>query len=121
MLLPGWNAVKKYFPNEMEMTPDKSRAIIKNYDAAHPEFKEIAKEYYEYNKQLGQKWLVDMGVLSKDEWEGYLKANPNYVPNNRIFSDIERPLFYGSKKRIWEPIKPDEKSGRFTEKNCKPD
>jgi hypothetical protein len=101
---------EKVFPNEMEMTPDKSRAIIKNYDAAHPEFKEIAKEYYEYNKQLGQKWLVDMGVLSKDEWEGYLKANPNYVPNNRIFSDIERPLFYGAKKGFGNQSNPMKKA-----------
>jgi hypothetical protein len=48
---------------------------------------------------LGQKWLVDAGILSKEDWEGYLKANPHYVPNNRIFSDLERPRFANGAKK----------------------
>jgi hypothetical protein len=101
---------EKVFPDEMQMTPDKSRAIVAKYEEQHPEFKEIANEYYQYNKQLGQKWLVDTGILSKEQWEGYLEANPHYVPNNRIFSDIERPLFYGAKKGFGNQSNPIKKA-----------
>jgi hypothetical protein len=90
---------EKVFPDEMNMTTGKSKEIVKNYEENHPEFKELAKEVYTYNKQLGQKWLVDAGILSKEDWEGYLKANPHYVPNNRIFSDLERPRFANGAKK----------------------
>jgi hypothetical protein len=90
---------EKVFPDEMNMTTGKSKEIVKNYEENHPEFKELAKEVYTYNKQLGQKWLVDAGILSKEDWEGYLKANPHYVPNNRIFSDLERSRFANGAKK----------------------
>jgi hypothetical protein len=101
---------EKVFPNEMKMSPDKSRAIVANYEDQYPEFKDIAKEYYEYNKQLAQNWLVDFGIISKEDLAGYLKANPNYVPNNRIFSDMERPLFYGVKKGFGNQSNPIKKA-----------
>jgi hypothetical protein len=53
---------------------------------------------------------VDTGVLSKEQWSGYLEANPHYVPNNRIFSDIERPLFYGAKKGFANQSNPIKKA-----------
>jgi len=90
---------EKVFPDEMNMTTGKSKEIVKNYEAQYPQFKDLANQYYEYNKQLGQKWLVDTGILSKDQWEGYLKANPHYVPNNRIFSELEMPKFNNSAKK----------------------
>jgi hypothetical protein len=101
---------EKVFPDEMQMTPDKSRAIVSKYEEANPEFKDLAQEYYRYNRQLGEKWLVDGGILSKEEWKAYLRENPNYVPNNRIFSDIERPLFYGTKKGFSNQSNPIKKA-----------
>ncbi|WP_026676777.1 LPD38 domain-containing protein [Fictibacillus gelatini] len=90
---------EKVFPDEMKMSPEKSAAIVKAYEQKHPEFKQLAKEYYDYNKQLGKAWLVDTGILTPEQWEGYLKANPHYVPNNRAFKDIERSLFTGRAKK----------------------
>jgi hypothetical protein len=90
---------EKVFPDEMKMTSEKSKAIVKKYQETHPEFKDLALQYYAYNKQLGQKWLVDTGILTKDQWKNYLRENPYYVPNNRIFSDLEKPRFGNNAKK----------------------
>lgn len=90
---------EKVFPDEMQMNAQKSEAKVKEYEQANPKFKELADQYYEYNKQLGKTWLVDTGILSKEQWDNYLKANPHYVPMNRVFKDIERPLFANNAKK----------------------
>jgi hypothetical protein len=93
------NRGEKVFPDEMKMNAAKSEAKVLEYEKQHPEFKDLANQYYEYNKQLGEKWLVDTGILSKDQWKGYLEANPHYVPNQRIFDSIERPTFSNGAKK----------------------
>jgi hypothetical protein len=93
------NRGEKVFPDEMKMNSAKSEAKVLEYEKQHPEFKGLANQYYEYNKQLGEKWLVDTGILSKDQWKGYLEANPHYVPNQRIFDSIERPTFSNGAKK----------------------
>ncbi|MFE3973196.1 MULTISPECIES: LPD38 domain-containing protein [unclassified Peribacillus] len=84
---------EKVFPDEMEMNAAKSEAKVKQYESQIPEFKELSEQYYEYNNQLGKTWLVDSGILSEKQWKQYREANPNYVPNNRIFKDIEKSGF----------------------------
>lgn len=81
---------EKVFPDEMQMTPEKSTAKVAEYEAKFPEFKQIADEYYEFQNSLVQKWLVDTGMISQESFDAMKQANPYYVPNKRVFSDLEK-------------------------------
>ncbi|MFC0235488.1 LPD38 domain-containing protein [Fictibacillus phosphorivorans] len=99
---------EKVFPDEMKMSPEKSAAIVQDYELNNPTFKQLADEYYEYNRNIGKAWLVDTGIISQETWDGYLKANPNYVSNQRLFDEMEKPMYNGAKKGFanqTDPIK----------------
>lgn len=106
---------EKVYADSKNMTIQKAQMIVKEYETKMPHFKETAQKYYDYNKKMGQSWLVDTGILSQKQWDGYLEANPHYVPNNRIFSDLEKGGQFGSKKGFANqtmPIKKAEGSQR---------
>ena len=62
-----------------DMTPEKSRARVRQYEGRYPEFKDLAKRVYAYNQNLMQ-YRVDSGLISKDTAEFLQKRYPDYVP-----------------------------------------
>lgn len=106
---------EKVYSDNKNMTIQKAQAIVDNYEKSNPKFKEVAQKYYDYNNKLGQAWLVDTGILSQKQWDGYREANPHYVPNNRIFTDLEKQAQFGSKRGFanqTNPVKRAEGSQR---------
>lgn len=89
---------EKVFPDDMKMSPEKSAVIVQEYEKNNPSFRQLAEQYYDYNRSVAKAWLVDTGIISPETWNGYLKANPNYVPNQRLFDELERPMHNGAKK-----------------------
>lgn len=65
------------------VTADKSREIVKQYEANNPEFIEIEKEILKYNEGL-RKLLVDNGVISQETSDMLAKKYPHYVPTRRV-------------------------------------
>lgn len=81
---------EKVFSDAAKMTPEKSAAKAAEYEAKFPEFKQIADQYYKFNDDIAQKWLVDTGILSQEQYNAMKEANPFYVPNKRQFSELEK-------------------------------
>jgi len=86
-------AGEKVYPDEMAMTPEISEAKVKEIEAAHPEFKDLSNKLYDFQNKLTKSWLVDTGIVSPEEYGKWVIDNPNYVPNNRFFSELEKPGF----------------------------
>ena len=73
-----WNKkVKPVF--NYDMTPDKSRTRVKEYEGLHPEFKELAERVYQYNRNLMQ-YRVDSGLISQETADFLQEKYPDYVP-----------------------------------------
>lgn len=72
-----------------EMTIQKAQAIQEKLEQKFPNFKKQAEHVYEFQRRFGQAWYVDTGRLTQEAWDGYLKNNRTYVPNFRIFSQLE--------------------------------
>lgn len=70
-----------------EITSQKSRKIIRDYEEAHPEFKEWAQDVYTFNRNELQN-LVDAGLVSKDTQELFRKMYGDYVPVHRILEEV---------------------------------
>lgn len=80
----------KVFPDEMQMTPEKSAAKVTEYEAKQPEFKTLSDELYNFKNKMGKAWLVDTGILSPKQWDAFQASNPVHVPMRRLFSEIEK-------------------------------
>ncbi|MCX8129787.1 MAG: hypothetical protein N3I35_06775 [Clostridia bacterium] len=89
---------KKVFPDEAKMTPEKSRAKVAEYEAMHPQFKQLGDEYIKYNQDLTKTWLVDSGIISPEAFDNMVKLDPDYVPFQRQFEDIEKGAGIFAKK-----------------------
>lgn len=81
---------EKVFDDKLEWTPEKGAQIVADYERMFPNFKDSSERLYQFNKNLVEKWLVEPGIISKEQAEAYFKANPYYVPNKRYFTDLER-------------------------------
>lgn len=86
------------FPDEMQMTPEKSEAIVKQYEQIHPEFKDMSQKLYNFQNKLAKSWLVDTGIVPPEAFGKWVMDNPHYVPNNRLFSDMEQTSFGGARR-----------------------
>lgn len=62
-----------------DMIPEKSRTRVREYEQAHPEFKELAERVYQYNRNLMQ-YRVDSGLISQETADFLQKKYPDYVP-----------------------------------------
>lgn len=65
------------------MTADKSRNIVAELEAKHPEYKEYAQDVYDFLDANTQE-LVDNGVISKETQELFKKMYPHWVPIKRV-------------------------------------
>jgi hypothetical protein len=88
---------EKVFADELKMSPEKSEQIVKAYDEKYPQFQKIAQQYYEFNRKLGQAWLVDTGLIPQEVFDAWGKENPFYVPMQRKFSELEKAKTFNSK------------------------
>lgn len=106
---------QKVYRDELNMTVQKAKVIVDRYDEQYPHFAEIAKDYTKFSRDFGQAWFVDTGMFKQSQWDAATEARPNYVPNQRIFSDLEKNSQYGSKGGITgqsNPVKKAEGSQR---------
>ena len=89
-----------------DVTARESKAIIAELERKNPEFRQYAKDVYDYNSYLRQ-MLVDGGVISSDTAKLWEKMYPHYVPIRRLGDDglnINVPLDTG-RTGINAPVK----------------
>lgn len=87
------------------VTAEDSQKIVDKYEKNNPEFKEWAKEVYDYNNFLLD-ILVDYEVISKEDKAYYNKKYPYYVPTIRVSDKTKVNLeMIGKKASINIPIK----------------
>lgn len=65
------------------VTADKSRKKVAEYEAANPEFKEYEQAVLEYNRQL-RDMAVKNGLISQKTADLWAKMYPHYVPIRRF-------------------------------------
>ena len=87
------------------VTKDISQEIVNSYEKTNPEFKEWAKEIYDYNNFLLDV-LVDYGVISANDKAYYNEKYPNYVPTIRATDKTKVQMdMFGKKATVNTPIK----------------
>lgn len=67
---------------DYDVSAEKSRETAENLLREHPEFKELAEEVYQYNRNL-MKYRVDSGLISEEFAEKLQTIYPHYVPTAR--------------------------------------
>lgn len=80
---------KKVFPDDANMTPEKSRIKTAQYESQHPEFKQLGDDYIKYNKDLTKTWLVNSGFIKPQDFDNMVSKDPDYVPFQREFTQLE--------------------------------
>ncbi|WP_211749932.1 LPD38 domain-containing protein [Paenibacillus sp. Marseille-Q4541] len=104
------------YARELNMTKEKVKMRIEDYNKRYPEFKGIAQELYNYQNRLLDVFGVDEGLLTSNLREVFRKSRPNYVPMRRQFSLSEKfssPSFTNSNSFSGQkaPIKQVSKNG----------
>lgn len=105
---------EKVYAEESGMTLDKVAQKIQEYESRYPEFVKIADEWHDFSNKLGEAWLVDTGIISRETWDAWREANPFWVPMKRFFEDIEKPRLGGAKRGFAgqsSPVKSYSKDG----------
>lgn len=81
---------EKVFRDQLNWTPQEGANKIAAYERDFPAFKQAADDLYTFQKQLVDNWLVDSGMISRQQADAWFSENPFYVPNKRFFSDLEK-------------------------------
>lgn len=74
------SAAKRVFADETLQDVDEIKKQIANAEKRFPNFKEAAKNIYEYQNNLMKYWCVDMGGMSENLFKALQKRYPHYVP-----------------------------------------
>ena len=74
------SAAKRVFADETLQDVDEIKKQIANAEKRFPNFKEAAKNIYEYQNNLIKYWCVDMGGMSESLFKALQKRYPHYVP-----------------------------------------
>ena len=82
MELGGANGKNVGVFNNDVITAEVSRQMVKIYEQAHPEFKQLVKEYQQYFKSLREE-AFKAGLVSRDTIQLWDKISPNYIPVSR--------------------------------------
>lgn len=88
------------------VTADESRNVAAQLEKANPEFKQFAKEVYDYMNYLREQ-MVDSGIISNETAKLWAEMYPHYVPIRRVGDsglNINVPLDTG-KTGVNAPIK----------------
>lgn len=62
---------------------------IAEYEAKYPWMKQAAKDYTGWINQFGEKWLVDTGLVSKEQWQAMRTLYKDYIPFQRLMDESE--------------------------------
>jgi len=81
---------EKVFRDSLQWTPEKGAKKIQEFEELFPEFKTMSDDLYNFNKDMVNNWLVDTGMITKEQAAAWFEANPFYVPNKRHFSEMEK-------------------------------
>lgn len=78
------------YNRKANMDVTKVAAKIAQYDRTYPQFQAIADQIYAWNANMRQAWLVDTGVIPQAMADAWAEANPYWIPNQRLFSRLEK-------------------------------
>lgn len=78
------------YPKEWNLTPDQMKVKLKEMENLNPEFRKISKKFTKYNRDIARTQLVESGLLSGKDFRAMELSNPFYIPNKRVFAEIER-------------------------------
>lgn len=70
----------------------KSAKYVENVEAQHPEWKKTGDEVVKWISDFQQAWSVKSGLVDGDFFEQLQLRDPNYVPAQREFTDVEAAL-----------------------------
>jgi len=66
-----------------EVTAQDSADAVSRYELKYPEFRELAEQVYQYNRNLMQ-YRVDSGLLTRGQADHIERVYPHYVPTFRL-------------------------------------
>ena len=93
-----------------------SKQYVEKVEAAHPEWKKTGDNIVKWLNDFNQAWGVDSGLISQEAFDQMKLKDPNYVPAQREFSEVESALTGGEIGRKFvdnrSPIKKMEGSER---------
>lgn len=78
---------------------ENSELVVQTYDQTNPEFKELAEDIYNYNRNLMQ-YRVDSGLISREQADTLLERYPYYVPTYRAGGRSNTGSFRQSGRRF---------------------
>ncbi|MBH0328270.1 hypothetical protein ABH14_00390 [Brevibacillus brevis] len=81
---------EKVYADRLLWTPEKGAAKIAELDTQYPQFAKMADDLYAFQREVVNKWLVDTGLITEDAAKAWFEKNPFYVPNKRLFSELEK-------------------------------
>ena len=114
---PSWTSQgRNVFPESWNITPEVSQSMVKNYEKYQPEFKQIADDLVQWQRDMGKAWLVDTGLVTEDAWKVFQEKYPDYVPLQRKMTELEQGGGFNNAKRGYanqtNPVKKAEGSER---------
>lgn len=65
--------------------------LIAQYEAQHPEFRDTANRLSEWYNKFFETWLVDTGIVPRDQFDTMRAMYPHYVPLHAADESIDRP------------------------------
>jgi hypothetical protein len=75
---------------EVFFSAAESARRVQMLDAAHPEWAQKAQNITDWLDAFNKEWLVDTGLLDKVKYAAMRADDPNYLPANRFFDDLEQ-------------------------------
>jgi hypothetical protein len=81
-----------------DVSADMSKAKIAEYEALHPEFKDLGGKVNNFIDTFMQKWAVETGLLTPEQYQAMKEMYPDYVPTYRSFDELEKGLNTFGKK-----------------------
>ena len=79
----GKNVIANYDSNMSEQ-------YVKQEESANPEFVDMRKKLIDWIDAFNQKWAVETGLIDADIYKQWRAENPYYLPENRVFDEIEK-------------------------------
>ena len=100
---------ERVYAEHLQMTPEKVAERIRTLEQRYPGFREIAREWDQYFKNIREVYGVEEGLISRELADYLEKHNPTYAPMRRQFTDAEKIKQYTGQRQMFSgqkaPIK----------------